>query len=65
MMVEQSVWMVPFVYWLAAAFIALGYILNVNRGEAGEQLTAHIALSAAAIAFLMSLVLAILGFWQG
>ncbi|MCG7966664.1 MAG: proton-conducting transporter membrane subunit [Candidatus Thiodiazotropha taylori] len=65
MMVEQSVWMVPFVYWLAAAFIALGYILNVNRGEAGEQLTAHIALSAAAIAFLMSLVLAIMGFWQG
>ncbi|MES9853595.1 MAG: proton-conducting transporter membrane subunit [Candidatus Thiodiazotropha sp. L084R] len=64
-MVEQAILIVPFAYWLAAGLIILGYILNINRGEQGEQQTAHLALAGATISFLMSLALAALALWQG
>lgn len=52
----NSVWLIPIVPWLAAAWIAIGYMFNFNRGESGERQTAQTALTASFISLLLILI---------
>ncbi|MCU7886057.1 MAG: hypothetical protein KZQ82_17850, partial [Candidatus Thiodiazotropha sp. (ex Lucinoma annulata)] len=64
-MLEHYAWLIPIFHWLAAGWIGIGYILNTNRGEAGERQTSLVALGAATGSFLLALVLALIAVWQG
>ncbi|MCU7923853.1 MAG: hypothetical protein KZQ88_14280 [Candidatus Thiodiazotropha sp. (ex Dulcina madagascariensis)] len=64
-MLEHMAWLIPVVHWLAAAWIGIGYLLHLNRGENGEKQTSRVALGAAVIAFLLALALAITALWRG
>jgi NADH:ubiquinone oxidoreductase subunit 5 (subunit L)/multisubunit Na+/H+ antiporter MnhA subunit len=64
-MPEQLPWLVLLLPWLAAAWIGIGYILNVNRGEAGERQTSLVALAASGGAVLLSLAMWISALIQG
>jgi NADH:ubiquinone oxidoreductase subunit 5 (subunit L)/multisubunit Na+/H+ antiporter MnhA subunit len=64
-MIERLAWLIPMAPWLAAAWIASGYILKLNRGEEGERQTAQTALAGTSVSFVMSLILAALSLWQG
>ncbi|MCU7890190.1 MAG: hypothetical protein KZQ78_00690 [Candidatus Thiodiazotropha sp. (ex Ustalcina ferruginea)] len=64
-MLEHYAWLIPIFHWLAAGWIGVGYILNVNRGETGERQTSLVALGAATGSFLLALVLALIAIWQG
>ena len=52
-MIEQYAWLIPALPLVAALAIAFGYLLGVNRGEAGERQTTAIALGAAGLSFLL------------
>lgn len=56
-MLESLAWLVPVLPWLAAAWIAFGYVRGSNRGEAGERATARVALAAVALSLGLLLVL--------
>ncbi len=64
-MFEQSAWLIPLLPWIAAGWIATGYIFNFNRGEAGEWQTSLAAMLATSGSLLLSLGLAIQALWQG
>jgi NADH:ubiquinone oxidoreductase subunit 5 (subunit L)/multisubunit Na+/H+ antiporter MnhA subunit len=64
-MVEQLVWLIPAIHWLAALWIGGGYLLGLNRGERGESHTAGAATLAAILSCLLSLALGGLALWQG
>ncbi|MES9869329.1 MAG: proton-conducting transporter membrane subunit [Sedimenticola sp.] len=50
-------WLIPLLPLLAATLIAVSYLFTGNRGEAGERLTASIALAAAGLSTLLALAL--------
>lgn len=52
----STVWLIPLVPLLAAAWIALGYIFKFNRGENGEAQTSNTAITASAISLLLILL---------
>ncbi len=52
-MLVDHAWIIPILPLLASAWIALGYLLGYNRGEAGERQTALVAVGAAAVSFLL------------
>jgi len=58
-------WLVPLLPLLAAAWIAVGFILNLNRGESGERHTAHVATGTAALSFLVTLMAGIQAILSG
>ncbi|MEW8191116.1 MAG: proton-conducting transporter membrane subunit [Candidatus Thiodiazotropha endolucinida] len=58
-MLRQYAWLIPLLPWLACGWIGIGYILNFNRGEAGERQTSLVALGAGAGSLLLSLALAL------
>jgi NADH:ubiquinone oxidoreductase subunit 5 (subunit L)/multisubunit Na+/H+ antiporter MnhA subunit len=64
-MVEQLVWLIPAIHWLAALWIGSGYLLGLNRGEPGESHTAGTATLAAILSCLLSLALGGIALWQG
>lgn len=64
-MVEQIVWLIPVLHWLAALWIGIGYLLGINRGEAGENHTAASAGLAAMISTLLAITLGLSALWQG
>lgn len=51
-----TVWLIPLVPLLAAAWIAIGYIFKFNRGESGEAQTSRTALTASSISLLLILI---------
>ena len=61
----SSVWLIPLVPLLAAAWIALGYIFKMNRGEAGEAQTSQTALTASALSLLLILALDVFALLYG
>ncbi|MES9947004.1 MAG: proton-conducting transporter membrane subunit [Candidatus Thiodiazotropha sp.] len=64
-MLERFAWLVPLLPCLAAGWIGLGYILKLNRGEAGERQTSLVALGAASGSLLLALALAVEAVRQG
>lgn len=58
-MFERLAWLVPLLPLLAAAWIAIGYVVGWNRGEQGERETARVALAGIGLAFGLSAVLGI------
>jgi NADH:ubiquinone oxidoreductase subunit 5 (subunit L)/multisubunit Na+/H+ antiporter MnhA subunit len=64
-MVEQIVWLIPALHWLAALWIGVGYLLGMNRGETGESHTAGSASLAALVSTLLATTLGISALWQG
>ncbi len=64
-MLEQHVWLIPALPWLAALWIGAGYLLGLNRGEAGESQTAVAANLAALISCLLALSFGLFALWQG
>lgn len=64
MLVEYA-WLIPLLPLLAAAWIALGYVLGHNRGEAGERETARVAVGAATLSFLLITALGVQALIQG
>jgi NADH:ubiquinone oxidoreductase subunit 5 (subunit L)/multisubunit Na+/H+ antiporter MnhA subunit len=60
-MLEQWALLVPFLPWLAAAWIGLGFLSGRNRGEAGERETAWTAQGAVLLALGILLALAARG----
>ncbi|MBT3048358.1 MAG: proton-conducting transporter membrane subunit [Candidatus Thiodiazotropha sp.] len=58
-MLDQYAWLIPLLPWLAALWIAIGYILGLNRGETGEAQTSLVALLAATGSLLLSLALSV------
>ena len=64
-MPAEYAWLIPLLPLLASAWIALGYVLGRNRGEAGEKETAWVALGAATLSFLLAVILGIQAMLQG
>lgn len=64
-MPEQYAGLIPLLYWLAAAWIGAGYLLNLNRGESGEKHTALVATLAAAASLILVVVLAAMSVLEG
>lgn len=64
-MLAEYAWLIPLLPLLASAWIALGYVLGRNRGEAGEKETAWVALGAATLSFLLAVILGIQAMLQG
>jgi NADH:ubiquinone oxidoreductase subunit 5 (subunit L)/multisubunit Na+/H+ antiporter MnhA subunit len=64
-MIEQIVWLIPTLHWLAALWIGAGYLLGINRGEAGENHTAGSASVAALVSTLLAVILGLSALWQG
>ena len=67
-MVEHWFWLAPALPWLAALWIAFGYVAGFNRGESGERQTAFVAQAASGAAVLWVAVCAIVGIvgeWPG
>jgi NADH:ubiquinone oxidoreductase subunit 5 (subunit L)/multisubunit Na+/H+ antiporter MnhA subunit len=67
-MAEALRWMlalVPLLPLLAAAFIAAGFVIGLNRGEAAERYTSRLALLAAALSLLLLLGVDILLLREG
>jgi NADH:ubiquinone oxidoreductase subunit 5 (subunit L)/multisubunit Na+/H+ antiporter MnhA subunit len=64
-MLEQYALLIPLLPWFAAAWIGFGYLLGLNRGEAGERHTALIATIAASGSFLLLIALGLLSMIQG
>ncbi|MCU7914616.1 MAG: hypothetical protein KZQ65_01625 [Candidatus Thiodiazotropha sp. (ex Gloverina cf. vestifex)] len=58
-MLDQYAGLIPILPWLAAAWIGIGYMLGLNRGEAGEKQTAVVATLAATASLLLVTVLAL------
>ena len=50
--VENTIWLIPLLPLLGTLWIAVGYMLNMNRGEEGEWHTAFVATTAASLSFL-------------
>lgn len=50
------VWLIPIIPMLAAAWIAVGYVFNFNRGESGEKQTALTAMTASFISLVLILI---------
>lgn len=63
-MLEQGVWLVPILPWLAAAWIA-GEALRGVRGDASERTTARITWLASAVALVWLLLIDGQALWQG
>ena len=53
----SNAWLIPLLPLLAAAWIALGYIFNFNRGESGEAQTSRTAITAITLSLLLVLFL--------
>lgn len=51
-----NIWLVPLLPVLASAWIALGYIFNLSRGETGEAQTSRTSLTAASLSLLLILM---------
>ena len=64
-MMEQLAWIVPVAPLIAALSIAIGYLLGLNRGEAGETQTANIAVGAIAFSFFLMLVFDVMALFAG
>ena len=62
---ENYAWLIPALPLVAALAIALGYVLGINRGEAGEKQTTWIALGGTGLSFLLALALGLQAMWQG
>lgn len=60
-----NLWLVPVLPWFAALWIALGYVLGFNRGEAGEKDTARTSLTAISLSLLLMLALDALALMYG
>jgi len=64
-MIQSYAWLIPALPMTAVLWIAVGYVLGVNRGESGEKQTAWVAQGAAGLSFLLALLLALKALWQG
>ena len=51
---EYIVWLIPLLPLIGSAWIAVTFILNLNRGEAGETHTARVATVVAVLSFLLA-----------
>lgn len=48
-------WLIPLLPLVAATWIGIGYLVGLNRGEAGEKQTARVAVAAAGVSLLLIL----------
>ncbi|MCK5810869.1 MAG: hypothetical protein KAH00_07245, partial [Cocleimonas sp.] len=62
---DLAVALIPLLPLLAAFTIALGFIFNLNREEAGEKETAAVAIGTAMLSFLLTLFLVVTAFING
>ncbi len=62
-MLNNIVWLIPFLPMMATLWIAIGYAAGFNRGEAGETHTRRVALGASALSLLLLLIIDVL-IWQ-
>jgi len=51
---EYIIWLIPILPLLGSMWIAVGYMLKMNRGEEGERHTALVATSTASLSFLVA-----------
>ncbi|MES9991467.1 MAG: proton-conducting transporter membrane subunit [Candidatus Thiodiazotropha sp.] len=64
-MLSHYAWLIPLLPWIAATWIAVGYILGFNRGETGEGQTSLVALLATGGSFLLTLAVAVEAYLHG
>jgi len=64
-MLFEFVWLIPLLPLLAAAWIALGYVLGGNRGEASEKETSRVAVGAAALSCSLAAALGVQALIEG
>ncbi len=57
--------LVPALPLLAALWIAIGYVVGANRGEAGEKMTSHITLMASGLSLLIILAIDVMSLHYG
>jgi len=62
---SHAVWLIPLLPVLGAAWIALGYVLKLNRGESGERHTARAAMVSAGLSLLIAILNAALAAASG
>ncbi len=62
---HELAWLIPLLPLLAAATIGAGYITGLNRGEAGEKQTSRIAVTAATLSLLLTLLMDVYALLEG
>ena len=65
MLIAEYAWLIPLLPLLASAWIALGYAIGRNRGEAGERETSRVALGAAGLSLLLAVALGVQALIRG